>query len=85
MRKGFVFAVIGALMLPMAVACAAVDVAVIRSVALVYGASADNPDRRKLPDRRAERNESPVNLAAHAWKPTEATRLPSGEAVGVSR
>lgn len=53
MRKGFISAVIGALMLPVAATCSAVEAAEIRNIVIVHGAFADGSGWRKVSDRLA--------------------------------
>ena len=51
MRKGFISAVIGGLMLPIAATCSAVEAAEIRNIVIVHGAFADGSGWRKVSDR----------------------------------
>lgn len=55
MRKGFISAVIGALVLPIAGTCSAVEAAAIRNIVIVHGAFADGSGWRKVSDRLVAR------------------------------
>lgn len=51
MRKSFIAAVIGGLILPIAATCSAVEAAAIRNIVIVHGAFADGSGWRKVSER----------------------------------